>query len=72
MQLATIGLDLAKNVVQVHGIASEGKAVVRRTLRRREVLDFFARIEPCLVGMEACGTAHYCACEIARSATTFG
>lgn len=63
MQLATIGLDLAKNVFQVHGIASEGKAVVRRTLRRREVLDFFARIE---VGMEACGTAHYWAREIAR------
>jgi transposase len=66
MQLATIGLDLAKNVFQVHGIASEGKAVVRRTLRRGEVLDFFARIEPCLVGMEACGTAHYWAREIAR------
>ena len=66
MQLATIGLDLAKNVFQVHGIPSEGKAVVRRTLRRREVLDFFARIEPCLVGMEACGTAHYWAREIAR------
>ena len=59
MQLATIGLDLAKNVFQVHGMASEGKAVVRRILCRREVLDFFARIEPCLVGMEACGTEKF-------------
>jgi transposase len=66
MQLATIGLDLAKNVFQVHGITAGGKAVVRRTLRRNDVLNFFATIEPCLVGMEACGTAHYWARQIAR------
>ena len=60
------GWDLAKNLFQVHGIASEGKTVVRRTLRRKEVLEFFAKREPCLVGIEACGTAHYWAREIER------
>lgn len=57
--LATIGLDLAKNVFQVHGIIGEGKVLVRRQLRRGEVLKFFQRVPSCLVGIEACGTAHH-------------
>ena len=58
-EVSTIGLDLAKNVFQVHGIDAAGKVLVRRQLRRGEVLSFFARLEPCLIGMEACATAHY-------------
>jgi len=59
MHIATIGLDLAKNVFQIHGIDADGDAVVRRRLRRSQVFEFFAGLEPCLIGMEACGTAHF-------------
>jgi transposase len=65
-EMRTIGLDLAKNVFQVHGVDAEGKVLVRRRLRRAEVLEFFAGVKPCLVGMEACATAHHWAREIAR------
>jgi transposase len=58
-EVSTIGLDLAKNVFQVHGIDATGKVLVRRQLRRGEVLSFFGRLQPCLIGMEACATAHY-------------
>ena len=58
-QITTIGLDLAKRVFQVHGIDACGKVVVRRQLKRRQVVRFFAKLMPCLVGMEACGTAHH-------------
>ena len=58
-EVSTIGLDLAKSVFQVHGIDAQGKVLVRRQLRRCEVLAFFAKLPPCLVGMEACATAHY-------------
>jgi transposase len=64
--ITTIGLDLAKKVFQVHGVDAEGKVVVARKLRRKEVLAFFARLPPCLVGMEACGSAHYWAREIGK------
>jgi transposase len=66
MQITTIGLDLAKNVFQVHGIDREGKVCVRRSLRRSEVVDYFAKLPPCLVGIEACATAHHWAREIGR------
>jgi transposase len=56
-KITTIGLDLAKNVFQVHGIDALGRVVVRRQLRRRQVLPFFERQAPCVVGIEACGTA---------------
>lgn len=56
-QVGTIGLDLAKNVFQVHGSGAQVKVLVRRPLRRAEVLPFFAKLSPCLVGMEACGSA---------------
>ena len=64
--ITTIGLDLAKKVFQVHGVDAEGKVVVARKLRRKEVLAFFAKLAPCLVGMEACGSAHYWGREIAK------
>ncbi|CDX45351.1 transposase [Mesorhizobium sp. ORS 3359] len=66
MQITTIGLDLAKNVFQVHGIDQEGKVGVRRSLRRSEVVEYFAKPPPCLVGIEACATAHHWAREIGR------
>ena len=64
MKITTIGLDLAKNVFQVHGIDAAGEVVVRRALRRGQMLAFFSKLEPCLVGMEACGTSHYWAREL--------
>ena len=57
-QVSTIGRDLAKNLFQVHGIDADGKVIVQRSLRRAEVFAFFAKLAPCVVGMEACGTAH--------------
>jgi transposase len=64
-KISTSGLDIAKSVFQIHGIDAAGEVVVRRQLRRSEVLKFFAKLEPCLVGMEACAGAHYWAREIA-------
>jgi len=61
----TIGIDLAKNVLQVHGVDAEGGVVFRRQLRRGQVLGFFEKQVPCLVGMEACATSHHWAREIA-------
>jgi hypothetical protein len=65
MQIAVIGLDLAKNVFQVHGIDDSGQAAVKRKFRRSEVLPFFAGLAPALIGIEACHTAHYWGREIA-------
>jgi transposase len=59
MKITTIGIDLAKTVFQVHGVDKPGKAGLRKQLKRKEVLSFFANLEPCLIGMEACGSAHY-------------
>ena len=64
MEISTIGLDLAKRVFQVHGIDAVGTVVVREALRRAQVLPFFARLEPCLIGIEACGTSHHWAREL--------
>lgn len=66
MHVTTIGLDLAKNVFQVHGITKDGEVVFNRSLRRAQVLPFFERLECCLVGMEACGTSHHWARELSR------
>jgi transposase len=66
MQITTIGLDIAKNVFQVHGIDAAEKVVVRKQLRRGQVLKFFASLPPCLIGMEACATAHYWARELTK------
>ena len=57
-EVTTIGLDLAKLVFQVHGVDAEGATVLRKQLRRAQVLAFFSRLRPCLVGLEACATAH--------------
>ena len=62
---ATIGLDLPKTVFQIHGLDANGLILIRRQLRRTEVLAFFAKAPACLVGIEACGSAHYWAREIA-------
>ena len=66
MQVTTIGLDIAKNAFQVHGIDAAEKVVIRKPLRRAQVMKFFETLPPCLVGMEACATAHYWARELAR------
>ena len=63
-EIVTAGLDLAKNVFQVHAIGSDGEIVVRRKLRRAEVIRFFSDMPPCLVGMEACASAHHWAREL--------
>jgi transposase len=63
-QSITIGLDLAKNVFQVHGVDARGRVVCRRQLRRTQLLLFFSQLEPCLVGMEACAGAHHWGREI--------
>jgi len=66
MEITTIGLDLAKRVFQVHGVDATGQVVIRRSLRRAQMLPFFARLPSCLVGMEACGTSHYWARALQR------
>lgn len=58
-KISMIGLDIAKNVFQVHGVDASGQVVLRRQLRRSQVERFFAQLEPCVVGMEACGGAHH-------------
>ena len=64
MQITTIGLDLAKHWFQIYGVDAAGKVVVKRRLRRAEVIGFFEALGPCLVGMEACATAHHWAREL--------
>ena len=66
MKITTIGIDLAKNLFQVHGVDERGKAVLRKQLKRKDVVSFFANLEPCLIGMEACGSAHYWARKLAE------
>ena len=66
MQITTVGLDIAKNVFQVHGIGAGERVVIRKQLRRSQVLAFFEALPPCLVGMEACATAHYWARELTK------
>jgi transposase len=57
--ITTIGLDIAKSVFQVHGVDAAGQVVMRRQLRRRQVLSFFQKLPPCLVGIEACASSHH-------------
>jgi transposase len=63
-KVTTIGLDLAKNVFQIHGVDASGEAVIRRRLRRRQVIPFFEKLPPCLIGVEACATSHHWAREL--------
>ena len=64
MTITTIGLDLAKSWFQVHGVDANGQVLVRRKLKREEVLPYFQSVAPCLVGMEACASAHHWSCEL--------
>ena len=59
MQTTIIGIDLAKQVFQVHGVNESGKTVLKKQLRRLQMAEFFVQLPPCLIGMEACGSAHY-------------
>lgn len=65
-EVSTVGLDLAKKVFQVHGVDAAGNVVMRRALRRSQVLAWFGKLPRCLVGMEACATAHYWGRELAK------
>ena len=67
-QVVVVGLDIAKSVFQVHGVDREGAVVVRRRLRRSRVLPFFATVQPCRIGIEACATGHYWARTLTRCA----
>lgn len=64
--VSTIGVDLAKKVFEVHGVDGEGRIVIRRSLRRGQVLGWFAKLRPCMIGMEACATAHYWGRELGK------
>ena len=68
MKITSVGIDLAKNVFQLHAVDERGKTVLRRRLRRDQMAAFFANLPPCLIGMEACGSAHYWA----RTLQSFG
>jgi transposase len=59
MKVTRIGLDIAKQVFQLHGVDVHGKSRLRKQLARAKVLEFFAQLPPCLVGIEACGSSHY-------------
>jgi len=59
MNITTVGIDLAKNVLQIHGINQHGKKVFNKQLQRKQVLKYFTQLPPCLIGMEACGSAHF-------------
>ncbi len=65
-QAATIGLDIAKSVLQVHGVDESGIVVLRRQVRRAQLLPLFARLPACLIGIEACATAHHWARELTK------
>lgn len=64
MKITTIGIDIAKDVLQIHGVDEQGKVMIKRQLRRKEMLRFFVNLPSCLIGMEACGGAHYWAREL--------
>ena len=64
--ITRIGLDLAKSVFQVHAVNAQEEVVLHRSLRRAQLLKWFAKLSPCLIGMEACGTAHHWARELTR------
>ena len=66
MQVTTVGLDLAKSIFHVHGVNEAGEVAFNRPLRRAQVLAFFKRLEPCLVGIEACASSHHWARELRR------
>ncbi|HAS8565736.1 TPA: transposase, partial [Vibrio vulnificus] len=64
--IQTIGVDLAKNVFSIHGVDAYGKCVLRKTVKRNKLLDTFANLPPCIIGMEACSGAHHWARELLK------
>lgn len=66
MEITTVGIDLAKNVFQLHGVDERGHAVLKKKLKRSQMTEFFVNLPPCLIGMEACGSAHHWARELAK------
>jgi transposase len=70
MNITTVGVDLAKLVFQIHGVDARGKVAMRKQLKRSQVIGFFTQLPPCLVGMEACGGAHYWARKLTQLAHT--
>jgi transposase len=66
MKITTVGIDLAKNVFQIHGVDERGHAVLKKQLKRSQMMEFFVNLPPCLIGMEACGSAHHWARELAK------
>jgi hypothetical protein len=64
MNTKRVGIDLAKQVFQVHGVDNQEKVVLRKQLRRAQLLDYFKKLPPCLIGLEACGGSHYWAREL--------
>lgn len=67
MNIKRVGIDLAKDVFQVHGVDSQEKVILRKQFRRVQLLAYFEKIAPCLIGMEACGSAHYWARELQKT-----
>jgi transposase len=65
MKITTVGFDVAKMIFQIHGVDEQGRVAVRKQLKRSQVLTYFANLAPCLIGMEACGSAHYWARQLA-------
>lgn len=66
MKITTVGIDLAKNLFQVHGVDERGKTVLKKQLKRDQMMAFFTNLPACLIGMEACGSAHYWANKLQR------
>lgn len=66
MTITRIGIDLAKQVFQIHGVDRASKVQIRKQLRRSRMLDYFSKLPPCLIGMEACSSAHYWARELSK------
>jgi transposase len=66
MNITRIGIDLAKQVFQIHGVDRTGKVLLRKQLRRAQMLVYFSKLSPCLIGMEACGSAHYWSRELVK------
>lgn len=69
MKVTTVGIDLAKNGVQVHGVDKRGKKRFNKQLQCKHVLTFFAQLPSCLIGMEACGSAHYWTSQLTKFTT---
>jgi transposase len=64
--VTTIGLDIAKSVFQVHGVDREGNAILRRQLKRKQVLSFFEKLPACLIGIKACASSHFWSRELTK------